>query len=171
MCDKGINLTIGEKFTFDNIVVPIHLLSKSRKEDLEAWCVFMSMVKSRNVPDMSIFIDYVEKYGAKIVKFDDMVQDKNYLLLASDPVHLMGIDNEYNEVWDTHYHSKQAASNGNYKSNLIIGYDNPFGPDKDLPRIERFKKEWGPILAKDFIVYECNDKMKPLIKMDWRYKN
>lgn len=172
MCnkDKGIDIAVGKKFTFNNFTVPLHLLSKSRKEDLEAWCVFMSMVKSPT-HYMSLFIDYIEKYGAKIVRFDDMVQDKNYLLLATDPIHVMGIDNEYNEVWDTSYHSSQAASNGTYKSNLIIGYDNPFGPDKDLPRIERFKKEWGPTLAKDFIVYECNDKMKPLIKMDWRYKN
>jgi hypothetical protein len=168
LLNMNINIQVGTKFTFNSVHVPLHLLRSDRKDDLEAWVVFMMVKKSH---DLTLFNNYVKKHGGKEVKFDDMQPGHNYIIVDLESKDLTGVDDIHRFVWDTNYYSVLSEKNGNYKSSIVTDYDNPFGPDMDLPRIERFKKNYKSYYDNNkHKIIECSKEMEPLIYMDWRYK-
>ena len=159
---------VGDQFIFNNVYVPSHLLRSDRRGDLEAWVTFMMVNKCH---DLDLFDEYVKKYKGKEVKFDDMQPGHNYIIVDLESKYLTGIDDMHRFVWDTNYYSALSEKNGNYKSSIVTDYDNPFGPDMDLPRIERFKKNYKSYYDNNkHKIIECSKEMEPLIYMDWRYK-
>ena len=168
MPNMNINIQVGTKFIFNSVQVPLHLLRSDRKDDLEAWVVFMMVEKCH---DLTLFNNYVKKHGGKEVKFDDMKPKHNYIIVDKNGRDLTGIDDIYGRVWDTRYYYELDRMNGSYKSALHRDYDLNLGPNYDMDRMERFKKEHKSRYDnKDYKIIECSKGMGPLINMEWRNK-
>ena len=166
LLNMKINIHVGTKFVFNSLQVPPHLLRSDRKDDLEAWVVFMMVEKNH---DLTLFNNYVKKHRGKEVKFDDMKPKHNYIIVDVNGGDLTGIDDIYGSVWDTRYYYELDRIDGSYKSSLHGDYNLNFGPNHNMDRMERFKKEHKSRYDnKNYKIIECTEGMSPLINMEWR---
>lgn len=162
------NIHVGGKLSFNSVLIPQHLLKSNRRNDLEAWVVFMMVNKCH---DLTLFNEYVKKHGGKEINFDDMKPKHNYIIVDKIDKNLIGINEEYGVVWDANYYSALSEKNGDYSSFYHKDYNINLGPNMNMDRIERFKKEHKSRYDNNhYKIIECSKGMKPLINMEWRGK-